>query len=772
MSDEIKGLFGQIDEIRVSLQVEGQDEAAWKVLSLQGSERLSGLSVYDVVIVSSAETAEALDDLLGREALLVVGKVLDEVATHTFRGVVEEVFPGGVAVGKDLRQTKVRLVPRLAELCHTKGCRVFQDMTVVDIARQLFKLWGIEIEARLHPEPLPREYCTQVNESDYGFLSRIFSEDGIHHYLEHGPEKTVVVLVNQPRGYEPIPGEPKLPYRDAGGALTVDHVSAIRRERRVRPGSAAYRDYNFAKPEREMTSREETPAPDAPAMLGAREHYEYPGHYVDPDEESAGVTAEVQRPTRSGMVRARMRLEEQRSEALTFTLVTTSLRVRVGHVLEIADHADEQFNRKYLATRVMLGGVGGGEITLERGGRLSAAGVQLEVVAVPAETRIRPPVHPKPKAHLRTALVVGPKADEPNVDEYGRVRIQFAWDREGQHDDKSSCWVRMATPVAHHNQGTYTAHRVGAEVLVDFLDGDVDRPVVISALYNGQNRQPQELPGDATRAVLYRGLSVPGNKGKNEISCEDRAGKEEIFLHAQRDLNETVLRSHSESIGASQSTSVGAAQSVSVGAAQSISVGANRSVTVKGNEEIAVTGSRSEKVGGGESVRVTGGREHTVTSGNDTLVVAAGNRNVTASAVYKLEAASIVELAKTTVDINAGTSIKLHHGGDASLVLKAGEATVTTVSKITLMTAGAQITMGGGKIAIVAADEVSITSGGASLKVSGRGAIMGDAANLVSLGAGGSSLKLDPDKAALGGSKADLVGAGETVIGGALIRIG
>jgi uncharacterized protein involved in type VI secretion and phage assembly len=176
--------------------------------------------------------------------VFVVERADDETSLHVVRGVVDEVFPGGVAVGKNQRQTQLRIVPRLAELAQGQGCRVFQYVTVVEIAKELFKLWHIEVDPRLHPEPLKREYCTQVNESEFAFLSRILAEEGAHFHIEHGKYKSVVVLVNDPRGYGPIAGKEKLAYRDAGGAVTVDHVKSIRRERRVRPGSAAYRDYN------------------------------------------------------------------------------------------------------------------------------------------------------------------------------------------------------------------------------------------------------------------------------------------------------------------------------------------------------------------------------------------------------------------------------------------------------------------------------------------------------------------------------------------------
>jgi type VI secretion system secreted protein VgrG len=771
--NDLAGVFGQVDEVRTSLRIEGQKEGALTVLAFLGRDTISGLASYDLTVGSSAETAANLDDALGRDVVFAVERVDDETSLHVMRGVVDEVFPGGVAVGKNLRQTQLRIVPRLAELGQAQGCRVFQNLTVVEIAKQLFKLWHLEIDPRLHPEPLKREYCTQVNETDFDFLSRIFAEEGIHFHLEHGKEKSVVVLVNDPRGYAPIAGKETIAYRDAGGAVTHDHVKSIRRERRVKPGSAAYRDYNFLKPQRETTSREETATPNAPGTLTAREFYEYPGHYNDPDEEGVGVGDDVQRKTCSGSARAKLRLEEQRSEALTFRGTSTSLRMRVGQRFEIADHADKAFNRKYVLTQVTVGGSDGEMVSLERGNRTpgASAGISVDFTAAPADVPIRPRVPRKPRAHLRTARVVGPKMDEPNVDEFGRIRIQFAWDREGQLDDKSSCWVRMATPVAHHNQGNYIAHRVGAEVLVDFLDGDIDRPIVVSALFNGDNRQPQKLPDDATRAVLYRGLSVPGNKGKNEISCEDRAGKEEIFLHAQKDLNERVLHNHSETVGANQSSSVGANQSVSVGANQSVSVGANRSVNVKGDENIHIKNSRHENVDDGESVTVKGGRSHTVSTKDDSLSVSAGNRSVAVALEHKLSAKSVVEVVETTVDINAGTSITIHHGGDSTFALKAGEATLGAATKIIISTPSGQITLAGGKVEVAAKDELILGSGGAkiSMKKDGTLTLQGDVK--VALVSGGSSVTLEPASAVVNGAAVNVTASGMMEISGAMVKI-
>jgi type VI secretion system secreted protein VgrG len=734
--EEPLALFGQVDELRTTLEIHGLTDGQLNVLTFRGGESLSRLLTYVVVVASSAETAQELDDALGRDAIFTVERVGDETSVHTMRGVVKEVCPGGNTVGRGQRHTEITIAPRLAELEHVHGCRVFQNVTVVDIAKELLDPWQIALDVRLHPAPLPREYCTQVNESDFAFLLRILSEEGIHFHVEHREDESVVVLVNDPRGYEPIVGRETLPFRDADGAVTSDHVRRIGRRRRVRPGSVAYRDYNFLRPEVDMGARAETPTPTESGTFAARELYEYPGHYNAPDLESVGGSS-----TMSGQARAMLRLEEQRSDALTFAGTSNCLRMRVGRTFEIADHPDKAFNRKYVVTMVSIGGERGDAVGLGRANRGAGETLTVQFIAVPSDVRIRPPMRPKPPAHIRTARVVGPKEDEPYVDEYGRIKIQFMWDRAGQRDEKSSCWVRMATPVAHHNQGSYTAHRVGAEVLVSFLDGDVDRPVVTGAVYHGENRQPQQLPTDATRAVLYRGLSVPGNGGKNEISCEDRAGQEEILVHAQRDLNERVLRNHSATIAANESISVGANQTVSVGANQTVSVGANRTVSVTAHETINVAKSRTETVDDGESVTVKNGRSHTVSTKDDALTVTTGSRTVTVKETHKLE----------TKDGRTHATNELELVGDVKTVIKQGATTATFEAGHLEITTGAYFKVkhnstvitieDGGKLKIEAAPEIHVSCGGAEVKMA-SGKVEVQAPSEVSLKVGQNGLKI------------------------------
>ena len=294
----LAALFGQVDELRTTLKIEGQPEEGVTVLAFRGHDAPSGVATYDLTLGSSAQTAALLDDALGREAVFTVARADDEASLHVMRGIVEEIFPSGVAVGKNQRQTLLRIAPHLAELGHGQGSKVYQNLTVVDIAKDLLKPWQIALDPRLHPAPLKRDYCTQVNESGLSFLSRILAEEGIHFHIEHGKDKSTVVLVNDPRGYSPVTGKEVLAYRDAAGAITVDHISAIRRERRVRPNSVVHRDYNFLKPARQMEAIEIGENSSSPGSLGAREFYEYPGSYNDPDEPTVGVGPDVQGATK------------------------------------------------------------------------------------------------------------------------------------------------------------------------------------------------------------------------------------------------------------------------------------------------------------------------------------------------------------------------------------------------------------------------------------------------------------------------------------------
>ncbi len=257
-----------------------------------------------------------------------------------------------------------------------------------------------------------------------------------------------------------------------------------------------------------------------------------------------------------------------------------------------------------IVTNVTIGGGVAGAFDEGGAGSAGTAATSLaRFTAVPADVPLRPKRLLKPSSRLQTARVVGPAEGDPNVNSYGQINVQFMWDRDGKFDAHSSCWIRMATPNAHANEGFWTAHRVGSEVLVDFIDGDIDRPVVVGALYNGHETQPYAQPGGQTRST-WKVRGIPGGSGYNEITFENSSGSEQIILHAQKDMNETILNDHTESIGNDQTDHVAHDQL--------ITVGNDRTRTVANNESIDVTANQKIHVGGDQTTNVDGNQSNTI----------------------------------------------------------------------------------------------------------------------------------------------------------------
>jgi type VI secretion system secreted protein VgrG len=749
-------LFGTVhDDVRCRIRIADVPEDALRVASFQAQERLSALFRYTVVVAVDPDAVPTLDDARGSDATFVVER--EGAVERIAHGIVTEVIPDGAYVGKRQVRTTLVIEPRLAELRHTGGFRIFQNQSVKDVIEALLKPVKVDVAWRLKPAPPLREYRTQQNESTYAFIQRFAADEGLHFYFEHDDDKSTLVFTNNALGYTEMEGGATLDYRDAAGAVTGEHVVRITRSQRVRSGAVEHRDYDFRKPRIVLLGRAEV-AEKGAANAVRREVRDYPGGFEDPDAE--------------GTPRARMRLEELRSDAFTLHGSASCLRLQAGKQFTLQGHRDGGFNQKMLVTEVSFGAAIAGAFSEgadgPRGGRAAPSEVQFH--AVPADTPLRPPRRAKPPSHLQIARVVGPKEGDPHVDEFGRVKVQFHWDRDGKFDAHSSCWMRMMTPIAHGDEGFWSAHKVGSEVLVDFVDGDVDRPMILGAVYNGREQQPYKQPSKVTRST-WKVRGIPGGTGFNEITFENQSGSEQIIVHAQRDMNETVLHNHHETIGANHSSSVGASQTVSVGASQTISVGKERTVTVDGGETIHVKKKRSETVDTGEDVTVSEGRTHTVKTGNESLTVSAGDRSVTVSKHDAFKSKSKADAVETTFDLNAGESITIHHQEDATLTIKAGEATLGTTKSIVLSNPSGTVTLSDGKVTLAAKDELVLGCGAAKISLKKDGTVAVSGSKEVGLACNASTLKLEPAKATINGAAANITASGMLELSGALIKI-
>ena len=622
---------------------------------------MSELFKYAIVVGTDPDEVEALDGLRGSEATFAVER--DGKVERIVHGIITEVAGDGAYVGKRQVRTTFTLEPRLANLRHGGRNAVFQDMSFRDVVAELVKPERIDLEWRVRPVPPKRGYRTQQNESSYEFIQRFAADEGVNFFFEHDADKTTLVFTNDPLGFHDMPERSTLSFRDVSGAVTGEHVRSVARAQRIRTGAIEHRDYNFRNPSFALSAHADTAGPENETNSHRRKVHDYPGGFIDPDLE--------------GTPRAKMRLEELRSDAFVLNGTASTLRMTVGSQFTLKGHRDKEFNRKLLVTDVSFGATVAGtfaELTDgPRGDRASPSLVKFQ--AVPAETPVRPARRPKPAAHLRIARVVGPTEGSPFDDEFGRFKVQFIWDADGKHDEHSSCWVRTMTPVAHGDEGFWSAHKVGSEVLVSFVDGDIDRPIILGAVYNGGQKQAHKQPGSASRTSLkVRG--IPGGTGYNELAFECEVGGEQIILHAQKDLNETVLHSHAETIGADQTSSVGSNQKITVGANRSLSVGADEKIAIGSNETTTVGANRTTTIASNESLTV-GGNATKLVAEADTVVVGAA-RSLTAAS----EAVTVGTRAKTVLG-DENTSVG---GGRAETV--GGDESVTIAGNRTVSIAG------------------------------------------------------------------------------------
>ncbi len=702
------------DDVQCKITIPGLGASAVRVAAFGGTEKVSTLFRYWVDVATSLEDVASLEAALGKDVVFELQR--DGKFERGVHGILTEVAPDGAFVAKNWARTRLLIQPRLANLCYSGGFRIFQKETVKQIITKLVAPERIDVVWRLHPDPPKRDYRTQLNESDFAFLERLAADEGLTFFFESTGAGTKLVFTNNPKGFLAIEGTAAIGFFEVSGSTHNEHVRTIQRGQRIRTGAVEHRDYDFTNPRVPLVARFDTGG-STEANTTRREWRDYPGGFIDPDAE--------------GKPRAQMRLEEFRTDAKVFEGTATTLRLVAGKKFTLSGHAQSAFNGDLIVTNVTVGGNVDGAFDEGGSGHSSTASASLtRFTAVPADVPVRPRRLPKPPSRLQTARVVGPADGDPNVDAFGRVNVQFMWDRDGQFDTNSSCWIRMATPNAHANEGFWTAHRVGSEVLVDFLDGDIDRPVVVGALFNGHEPQPYKQPGGQTRST-WKVRGIPGGAGYNEITFENRcSGNEQIILHAQKDLNETILNDHTESIGKDQSSTVGNDQTITVTKDrslavqnnESIDVTVNRTIHVGGDQKMTIDGNQTDSVGADRTTTVTGKDSTTISGdakrifmGDDELLVKGGRTmGVLGSEKIGVGGGSTMAVGgDESVTIVGGRTTSV--GGDEGLTINKGRETSITNDDILGV---------GKKLGVSAGDECEIKVGDATLTITKDGNIV------------------------------------------------
>jgi len=669
------------------LTVGSYGPASIRVLSFGGREEMNGLYAFDVILaLLDAGDARFEDEALGATASLAL--LVPDSAPQLVHGIVASVQAEG-RTQRGLPAFRLRLVPRLFLLGKCVTSRIFQDMTVVEIVDAVLQQHGITRAWRLVGRHPKRAYCVQHHESDLAFITRMLAEEGIFFHFEHSPSALepsagaprpgagasaeVLVLGDSAEVYTPIDGPEDLSFRPApsGGALTIEesHVTAFRSRTSLEPTDVLLRDFDFTRPSLDLRS-----TADAAELAGGSSGLRLPAIRVYEHHGGSEEADVLKASARTYLEQFRTTAREQDGESLC-------RRLRPGRVFSLAEHDLERLNRRYVVTRVEHTGVapevrGGDDVPVYR----SRFG------CVPDEVPFRPPRPSRvPRQVVETAIVVGPEGQEIHTDAHGRVKVQFHWDLEGECNQHSSCWIRVAQPWAGSTWGFQFLPRVGMEVVVTFVGGDLDRPLVTGCVYNALNPPSHLLPAEATRSGL-RTQTTPGGGGYNELTFDDRRDAEQVYLRAQRNLDEVVLADHTSDVGGSRTARIAGDHATTVQGSQSTTVAGSRTViaegplatttraqradVTEGDHTAAVAGNRTSRVGGTSMDQVEGEAVTLVREGYSLRVE--GDASVHVGSTERPSSADFYAYGDHA--IGAGRCIRLR--ADDAIVLECGESTI------------------------------------------------------------------------------------------------
>ncbi|WP_346780663.1 type VI secretion system tip protein TssI/VgrG [Trinickia sp. Y13] len=513
-------------------------------------------------------------------------------------------------------------------------CRIFQSKSVPEIVDEVLAPYGFPMEKRLAEHYAPREYCVQYNETDAAFVSRLMESEGIYYCFKHTEQAHTLVLCDAQSSHVALPGYDTIPYIGADRTAIGDeeHIDSWRPAQEVSIGGYEASDYDYTRPRADLSVKHTDPRGhehDRYAM------FEWPGGY---DDDLLG--------TRYG----RVRLEALQSEHERVDAHTDVRAMAPGYLFKLERCPRSEQNRAYLVVRCRYRFQENPYATDRSDEHVTH---ETTFVAQPTQLPYRPPRETSaPRTNgPQTAVVVGAPGEEIWTDEYGRVKLQFQWDRYGQRDQNASCWVRVSSPWAGGGFGGVQIPRVGDEVIVDFLNGDPDRPIVTGRVYNGERMPPWDLPMSATQSgLLSRSTPGGGASHANALRFEDRKGAEQLWLHAERNFDAETELDHSLSVGNNHTHTVGNDETMqvksnrqrSVGQDETVSIGRHRVGQIGGNETHAVTGDRS--------VSVDGDSAHTVAKGNHSLAVVNGKHDV----FVKGDSTHVVEAGSYAAQVMAG----------------------------------------------------------------------------------------------------------------------
>jgi type VI secretion system secreted protein VgrG len=577
-------------------------------------------------------------DIVGKQVTLLVHHAGDD--KRHWNGFISRF----ACVGGDNRFTHYRaeIVPWLWFLTRTADCQIFQHKTILEIIKKVFQDHGFQdFQDRTQGSYPQREYVVQYRETAFNFVSRLMEEYGIFYFFEHDQNSHKLILADKPQVHKNCPVQHKVRFNYTPGStlLKEDIVESWGAEQELRPGKYALTDYNFQTPKTSLMANVQTVA-----ELGGNtkyEIYDYPGIHTKKGE---------------GDTVTKVRMEEEEALHHVISGSGNCRSFASGYKFNLDEHSRSDQNGDYLLTEVTHSASVGE--TYSGSGGDSQETYTNHFTCIPFAVPYRPQrLTPKPSVQgPQTAVVVGPAGEEIYPDKYGRVKVQFHWDRLGKKDENSSCWVRVSQPWAGKNWGAINIPRIGQEVIVEFLEGDPDRPIITGRVYNDDQMPPYTLPDHMTRTTfMSRSTKSGGSANYNELRFEDKKSNEQIFLNAEKDMDHRVEKDSREFVGNDRS----------------LIVKHDQKEKVEGDLHGETTGNRNEKVGQtmslqvGQNLQEKSGQNYAHEAGMEIHLKAGMNVVIEAGMQLTIKASGgFINIGPAGVAIS-GTLVLINSGGAA-----------------------------------------------------------------------------------------------------------
>lgn len=657
------------------------------VVAVRGMEGISQLFRFELELITE-ESSVAFDRLLGQKVTME-WRLEDE--PRYINGIVSRFAQCERSM--NFTRYRMEIVPRLWLLTRKARSRIFQHITVPDILKEVFE--GLDVSYELVGSFKERDYCAQYRETDFQFVSRLMEEEGIFYFFTHDAGSHKLVVANSPQSHPDLSPDTVIYDELSGGTREEDRIWQWEKTQDLRSGKYTLWDHCFELPGKNLEATKTTlesvqlgrTAHKLNVANDALELYDYPGGYAqrfDGVDKTGGDRAEdVQGIFEDNQRTVDLRMQAETAPALTINGAGGCRNFTAGHKFTLDRHFSD--GGKYVLTSVehrSTQPIGTGRDQVE------SFTYENSFSCIPFGVPFRPQrVTPLPVVRgTQTAVVVGPAGEEIFTDKYGRVKVQFHWDREGKKDVDSSCWVRVATLWAGKQWGVVHIPRIGQEVVVDFLEGDPDRPIIVGSVYNAEQMPPYTLPDNKTQSgIKSRSSKQGGPDNFNEIRLEDKKGEEQIFVHAEKDLLTEVEHDETRTVGH------------------------DRTTTIKNHETKEVTeGNETTTIKKGDrTVEVTEGKQTHTIKGDTTLVVKQGNHSTTIDTGNQTNQVKLGNQENTIDTGNKSTNIKT---GNMTTKIDLGKSEEEAMQSIELKVGQSSIKI----------DQKGVTIKGMMIKVEGQ----------------------------------------------------